>query len=683
MEIAKKHKDRLKSIKQCVENSYNGWKHNYDRYNEFKKFVFQSSLTSDDANLLAALGLPQMEFNILEAYYSRMMGEFYKQEPSIIIESYDDKSVDLEMLQFIQDRVRYELLESDKWQTSYRIYKDVLNGWGVGKIWTDYSGPMSFQQEIFVDRVDPTLCGFDLMSKLPHKGDGRYCFELFPMTREEFENDYPGINTQTLKFTRNFEGFGWSYESPKHEIILVCDFYEKKKRKEKIVQLVNGQVMTEKNYEKMIEKWKSFELPPTVQGEPRWSTFESINRYRLIENEIIEFNKTDYTYLPLVFFDGNTIEIKNSDLAQGSKQFIRPLVYHAKDAQKLKNYSGIKLANEIENIVQHKFMVAKEALPKEMEWLEAYKDIQKPSTLVYNSFYDENSQQPIANPIQAIPRVGAPPEIMQAFTSADSLVQNILGSYDASLGINNNQLSGIAIVEAATQSNAATMPYFIGFLSGLTRVGEILVDLIPKYNTLPRVMAVMGSDREIQKIKVNQPGGMNIKYEPSNIKVKIEAGPSYQIQKNRALQQIIALMQASPSLAEFFNTDALPVLFDNIEIRGIDQLKQLYKDYQERQKQKQAIEMQQMQQNAQMNPIAMKNQLEMQKMQQNAQKNRSQFEIDMQKLKTDQMKALSDALISKQSNNVQMVKAATEKFAKEADIEIKRMESFHKLNGHY
>jgi len=51
----------------------------------------------------------------------------------------------------------------------------------------------------------------------------------------------------------------------------------------------------------------------------------------------------------------------------------RPYVYHAKGAQKLKNFAGITLANEMENIVQHKFMIAKEALPKEQDWLAAYK----------------------------------------------------------------------------------------------------------------------------------------------------------------------------------------------------------------------------------------------------------------------------------------------------------------------
>ena len=40
----------------------------------------------------------------------------------------------------------------------------------------------------------------------------------------------------------------------------------------------------------------------------------------------------------------------------------------------------------------------------------------------------------------------------------------MLGSYDASLAQNDQQLSGVAIVEAATISNGAAMPYVINYM---------------------------------------------------------------------------------------------------------------------------------------------------------------------------------------------------------------------------
>ena len=95
---------------------------------------------------------------------------------------------------------------------------------------------------------------------------------------------------------------------------------------------------------------------------------------------------------------------------------------------------------------------------------------------MFNSVHESNPEMPISNPIREVQRVPAPPEIVQAFTGADSLMEQILGSYDASLGINNNQLSGVAIVEGATQSNSAAMPYVVGFMQGLQRASQIYVD---------------------------------------------------------------------------------------------------------------------------------------------------------------------------------------------------------------
>ena len=37
---------------------------------------------------------------------------------------------------------------------------------------------------------NPTLCGFDPLATTSHKGDGRYCFELYPMTQEEFAQEF-------------------------------------------------------------------------------------------------------------------------------------------------------------------------------------------------------------------------------------------------------------------------------------------------------------------------------------------------------------------------------------------------------------------------------------------------------------------------------------------------------------
>ncbi len=681
--IAKKHLTQLERIKRNVKQAHDYFKHNYDRYTEFRRFVFETSLTSDDDTLLQTLSKPQIEFNIMEAYISRLLGEFSKQEPSIEVGTDNESSADPNMVKYVEAHLRHILLDSKNEHTKYEVYKDLLSGgFSVFKVTTEYAHPMSFNQVIeFKKAYDTTLCGFDPLARMSHKGDGRYCFENFPMSRSRFEEEYPDIDLRSVTFKKDFEGFSWSFVNDQEETIVVCDYYEKKTKKIKIVQLRDGQVVKKEEYDRMLAEWDGFEQPPAIIGKPRTTELEYIVRYRLIENQVIEYVETDYLFLPLVFVDGNSVmgkTHKNSNV----RQYTRPYVYHAKGAQRLKNFAGISIANEIENIVQHKFIIKKEALPKEEEYLQAIKDIQKPSNIVVNAFYEKDPNQPIPEPIREIGKVPAPPEILQAFAGTDSLLQNILGSYDASLGINNNQLSGIAVVEAASQSNAAAMPYIVGFLQGLQRVAEIIIALIPKYYTTPRTIPIMDEEGQRHFVRINDerdPQSIDMFYDENALNVTVEAGVNFQVQKSRALNQIIAMTQANQQFGEFFNAKGLPVIMDNLEVRGIDQLKELAKEWTAEKEQQQQMMMQQMQQQSQMpSPEMMKLQLEEQRMRQEAMKAQAQFEIDMARLQHDEVRLRADLEENKEAHAVRMEEVAAKREATQADLQIKRHDQHHR-----
>ncbi len=46
-DVAKRYQDNLARIKKTVRNAHDYFKDNYDRYNEFRRFVFDSSLKED------------------------------------------------------------------------------------------------------------------------------------------------------------------------------------------------------------------------------------------------------------------------------------------------------------------------------------------------------------------------------------------------------------------------------------------------------------------------------------------------------------------------------------------------------------------------------------------------------------------------------------------------------------
>lgn len=673
-DVAKRYQDNLARIKNKVRNAHDYFKDNYDRYNEFRRFVFDSSLKEDEITLLMTMNRPQLEFNVLEAYISRLLGEFSKQEPDIEVNAYDEEKADPITIKVVEQHLKHVFMDSNNEHLRYEVYKDLLSGgFSAVKVCTEYEHKMSMNQVIKFTRCEPTLTGFDKLARFSHKGDGQFCFELFPKDKEEFQEENPDIDIRSLNFRRDFAGFNWSYLNDNSEIIVVADYYEKKRKEETIVLVRDGRIMTMPQYRKMVDTWNDLTVPPSIVGKPRKTLLDTICRYRLIENQVIEYEETDFEMLPIVFIDGHSLMIKTPKNGN-IRQVTRPYVYHAKGAQRLKNYAGISLANEIENTVQHKFMVAKEALPKEEEFLQAYKDTQKESVLVYNSVHESNPDLPINNPIREVQRVPAPPEIEKAFIGTDALIQNVLGSYDASLGINNNQLSGIAIVEAASQSNATAMPYIVGCLQGFQRLAEIYVNLMPKYIVTPRTIPIIDEDGRRQFVKVNQEEGLPMDFDTNVLNVSLKAGASFQVQKSRTIMMVKEMMGMSPLFSQFIAEKGLKFVLDNMEGKGVEQLKALTDEWlQQYQQEKAAAQAAQNQ-----NPAVIKSQIDMKKLQQQEAKHQQDFAIDMARLQQDQQKVIADMRLGQQSANVQIVKAMTERFAKQIDLEIKRHDMHHK-----
>lgn len=668
--VAQAHQAQLSAIKKNIEKSHEYFQENVKRFNYFRQFVFQSSLFKADRAALKETKKPILEFNSLEAFISRLRGEFSKQEPSIAVRLLDHSGLDPNLPLILEGHLRSIFDEANHNGCSYEVYTDILSGgFSAMKVWTEYQHEKSFDQIIKIGRVyDPTLVGFDPLAVLPHKGDGRYCFELIPKTKEEFQAEYPEIDLSTLKFS-NVEGFNWSYQNQQEEVLLLCDYYEKKKKPKKLLRLSSGHTLLSEDYKKLEQHWKETgrldQIPHIV--EERTTFLETIHRYRLIESTVLSHEETSYQFLPIVYVDGNSIRLSSNGQA---KQVTRPYVYHALGNQKLKNFAGQCLANELENMVMHKWKVAAESIPE--KYLEAYTNPQKASVLVYNAFLEGSQGTIPLPPPQEVGRVSAPPEIIQTFTNADATMQSILGSYDASLGINNNQLSGVAIVEGATQSNAAAMPYVVSFLQSLNQVAHIIVDLIPKYYVTPRTLPITLPDGKRDYALINQQGGITLKYRSEQLEVCISAGVNFSIQKSRALQQIIALMQASPLFAQFINTEGLPILLDNLEIRGIDQLKSQTETFVEQ------IKQQQQQQMNQPNPLQEKINLEKTKLAAELQHNQLQhthktMELSLTKesIDTDRMKLMADVQMAHNQNLVQLEKAQTERLAKEIEWAMK------------
>lgn len=574
--------DKLEELKLKVESWHEYWSDNNKRFQEFMNFVFNTSLSARDKTALQSIGKPPLEFNIIEAALSRLVSDFAKQEPSLTVHSADGLPLNLvtpdlvATEEVLEGHIRAILLPSSTDSIGQKLFKYTTGGgFGAVKILTDYINEKSFEQKIVVSLVfDPALTYFDPLAQLSHKGDGQYCGELVPKTEADFKMEFGESSADGIKFVRtdNLGEFNWSYISQKQNIVLVANHFEKKTKRVKIVKLSNNHVVTKKQYEQLIELWMSsgkIEQPPIVLDE-RWSEEVVIHHYQFCSNKILKHTITNYVYLPIIYVDGNSVMLRTpEDGASG--QMTRPYAYNAKGLQQLKNYCGETIAQEIENMPMHKWIVPIEAIPKDYQ--SAYTNPQTANVLVYNTFAPNGER---VDPPREVMRTPTPPIVESMFYGLDNSMHAIMGSYDMIQNNNNQQASGVALQQGSLQSNAAASPYLESYINAMNRLGQIMLDLIPKFYKTPRSIPVIGRDGKRRYQTVNDksnPKSQSMDYEPLLFDVTIEAGVNSAVQKQMAIDQVTRMMGASEQFANIINSVGIPYLIDNMDIRKVDQLK--------------------------------------------------------------------------------------------------------------
>jgi hypothetical protein len=179
--------------------------------------------------------------------------------------------------------------------------------------------------------------------------------------------------------------------------------------------------------------------------------------------------------------------------------------------------------------------------------------------------------------------------VQEALTASDDM-KAIMGLYDASLGARSNETSGRAIMARQREGDVSTFHYIDNLNRSLRHAGRILIDLIPKVYSTPRVIRVLGADGQARAVSVGSTApaaqaGAPPQADPSGelksveriydltvgrYDLTVEAGPSFTSRREEAANQMIQLIQAYPAAA--------PVLGDllakNLDWPGADEVAQ-------------------------------------------------------------------------------------------------------------
>jgi len=224
------------------------------------------------------------------------------------------------------------------------------------------------------------------------------------------------------------------------------------------------------------------------------------------------------------------------------------------------------------------------------------------------------------------------------------------------------------------------MPYVINYIASLNQVAKIIVSLLPKYYKTLRTIPVVSPDGKREYVTINNQQSQEpimMDFTGNDLMVSLRAGANFDVQKNRSLKTIVELMRVSESFKAMVEAKGLPILIDNVDIRGQQQLKQMSEEFMQEMEQKSA-----QQQNPQMEMLKAQVQIEQQKLQLQAKKQQGDFAVAQEKLRQEQVKMAEEAMQMRTNALIRLEEAQNEADRTAAELAIKQSDHQLKIAEH-
>uniref|UniRef100_UPI002FD97C0A portal protein n=1 Tax=Arsukibacterium sp. TaxID=1977258 RepID=UPI002FD97C0A len=411
----------------------------------------------------------------------------------------------------------------------------VEGGFGWLRVLTCYANDHAFDQDIKITSIANRFSVLmDPDGTEPDCSDRNYCFISERMKKKDFDRKYPGKRTGELGDADRGEYSWWVNE----EHIRVAEYFYRVPAKRKLLLLSDQRTVFLDEIEKALPAL--VEQGITVLREREVQTFkvmwEKITAYDVLEGP----KEWPGSTLPIT-------PVLGKEIILSDKTYYRGLIRYAKDAQRMHNFWMTAATERVALAPKAPWTAPAEAIEGyEAEWAAANRENR--SVLRYNSL--PNGDKPSREQPPSMPSA----ELQIAMSMTDEMKATI-GIYDASMGAQSNETSGRAILARQRQGDRGTFAYIDNLGKAIRRIGQILIEIIPKVYDTERVVRMRFEDETGDYVRINQVVQDPVTMEEIKINdislgrfdVTIKTGPSYQTQRMEAADSLMQFVQAMPA----------------------------------------------------------------------------------------------------------------------------------------
>ena len=474
-----------------------------------------------------AQGRPIQTINRLPAFIDQIVGDARQNKPSIKVHAGEDGDEDIAA---IYDGLIRAIQNESNADFAYdtAVEHTATFGFGAWRIKTDYESEDSFNQIICIERItDPLSVYFDKNSVLPDYSDARHVTVRVKITKDDYKARWP----KKEEADYNFDDFTSDWVIDKDQVI-VAEHWYKVDEKATLYAVEDFEGNTQVTLEK----------PPIGYNvvNQRETTITKIKMCMISGAGILEESDWAGKYLPIVGVNGK------EDLVDG-KRTLRGLVRFAKDPQRMYNYwRTIDTEQKALAPKAPVLVTAKQIEGYEQHWQES---------LTTNMPYLIVNDVPSASMPQRINAGIVDKGANEAALMCVDEMKSTTGIFSASLGEQDNEKSGRAILAQQRKGDTANFAYIDNIARAIKWTGKIIIDLIPKIYDAARVVAVMGADGEKKLERINQV--VMQKGQPKLLDLSVgkydlvvTQGASYATKRIEALNSMVEIARVNPAIMQ-------------------------------------------------------------------------------------------------------------------------------------
>lgn len=467
-------------------------------------------------------GRPCLEINKMPTYIDQVVGDQRQNRPSISVIPVDSKA-DPYIAKILGGWIKHvQAISKADIVIDHAFEHAVSCGYGAMRVVTKYIENSIDEQDAFIEKIDNALSVYWGRHSEYDCSDANHCFVISDIDRKEYKNKY---GEEPMSFdTACSVGIedGWFNK----DTIRIAEYFKKEPVDRTIYQLQDGRI---------VDVLQEGDIPVKLRKVNGYK----IKWYLLSGNKVLDEREwAGRKYIPVVPIWGKEINI-------GGKRQIRGLIRYAKGSQAMYNYWVSCDTETVALAPKSPYIVTPEQVKgHEPMWNDAHRKLY---------FYLLANPDPKA---PGWPHRELPPQASSAMTAkiqmADQEIRDTIGLQRASMGMQGNERTGVAIRERKQEGDVGTFMFIDNASRSIEQLGRVLVDIAPRILDTQRIIR-LGLDSgkfDFASVNIQAPDGNIINdLSMGTYDVVVTTGPSYTTQRTEARQSMKDFIQYMPQAA--------------------------------------------------------------------------------------------------------------------------------------